>query len=176
MAESFQKRRNRQRRTRVNIEYQVHTGDAIEMKELPFIMGVMADLAGDGASELKDLKDREFIEIGPENFDKVLKATKPKLTFSVDNKLSEDGGKLGVELQFRSFDDFSPDSVARQVGPLGELLEKRRQLADLRGKLASNYKLDQALQAAMGDDGKMAKLKEEIASEAEPEGDDDGEG
>lgn len=176
MAESFQKRRNRQRRTRVNIEYEVHTGDAIEMKELPFIMGVMADLAGDGASELKDLKDRDFIEIGPENFDKVLKKTNPKLTYSVDNKLSEEGGKLGVELEFKSFDEFSPDNVARQVEPLRELLDKRRELTDLRGKLASNYKLDQALQEAMGDDEKMARLKEELEAKAEPEGEDDGEG
>ena len=171
MAESFQKRRIRQRRTRVNIEYEVHIGDAIEMKELPFVMGVMADLAGDGASELKDLKDRKFTEIGPDNFDKVLKATKPKLTYSVDNKLSEEGGKLGVALDFEKFEDFSPDSVANQVEPLRELLDKRRQLTDLRGKLASNYKLDQALQAAMGDEEKMAQLKAEI----DAEGGDDGE-
>ena len=178
MAESFQKRRNRQRRTRVNIEYEVHTGDAIEMKELPFVMGVMADLAGDGSSELKDLKDREFVEIGPENFDKVLRGLKPKLTYSVDNTLSEEGGKLGVELEFRSFDDFSPDKVANQIEPLREMLEKRQQLLDLRGKLASNYKLDQALQAAMGDDEKMAQLKEEMeaAAAAESDGGDDGEG
>jgi type VI secretion system protein ImpB len=177
MAESFQKRRNRQRRTRVNIEYEVHTGDAIESKELPFVMGVMADLAGDGAADLKDLKDREFIEIGPDNFDKVLKAQKPKLTYAVDNKLSEDGGKLGVELKFDSFDDFSPDRVAMQVDPLRELLDKRRQLTDLRGKLAANYKLDQALQAALGDDEKMAKLKAELeaAGTGETEGDNDGE-
>jgi type VI secretion system protein ImpB len=175
MAESFQKRRNRQRRTRVNIEYEVHTGDAIEMKELPFVMGVLADLAGDGASELKDLKDREFIEIGPDNFDKVLKSQKPKLTYAVDNKLSEAGGKLGVELEFKSFDDFTPDRVAQQVGPLRELLEKRRQLTDLRGKLAANYKLDQALQAAMGDEAKMAQLKAELEAESGSEGADDGE-
>jgi len=175
MAESFQKRRNRQRRTRVNIEYEVHTGDAIELKELPFVMGVLADLAGDGASELKDLKDREFIEIGPDNFDKVLKAQKPKLTYAVENKLSEEGGKLGVELEFKSFDDFSPDKVAQQVGPLSELLEKRRQLTDLRGKLAANYKLDQALQAAMGDEAKMAQLKAELDAQSGSEGADDGE-
>ena len=173
MAESFQKRRNRQRRTRVNIEYEVHTGDAIEMKELPFVMGVMADLAGDAASDLKDLKDRDFVEVGPENFDKVMRGIKPKLTYSVDNKLSEEGGKLGVELEFKSFDDFAPDKVAYQVGPLRELLEKRKQLTDLRGKLAANFKLDQALQAAMGDEAKMAQLKAELDA-AEGQGDDDG--
>ena len=173
MAESFQKRRNRQRRTRVNISYDVEVGDAIVQRELPFIMGVLADLSGDGASDLKDLKERKFTEITPDNFDKVLKASNAKLTYSVDNRLSEgdDAGKLGVNLKFESFEDFSPERVAQQVEPLAELLEKRRQLADLRGKLAANYKLDQALQAALGDEEKMAQLKDEMSAE----GDDDGE-
>lgn len=173
MAESFQKRRNRQRRTRVNISYDVEVGDAIVQRELPFIMGVMADLSGDGASELADLKDRNFTEINPDNFDKVLKAAKPKLTFSVDNRLTDDesAGKLGVDLKFENFEDFSPERVAQQVEPLAELLEKRKQLADLRGKLASNYKLDQALQEALGDEAKMDQLK----SEMDAEGGDDGE-
>ncbi len=177
MAESFQKRRIRQRPTRVNISYEVDTGDAIEQKELPFIMGVMADLSGDGAESLPDLRDRKFIEIGPENFDKVLKSSNAALTLSVDNKLSgEEGGKLGVSLKFEKFDDFSPDAVANQVEPLKELLEKRKQLSDLRGKLASNFKLDQALQAALGDEEKMGQLKKDIAAkEVEGgEGDDGG--
>jgi type VI secretion system protein ImpB len=125
----------------------------------------MADLAGDGSGDLPDLKDRKFIEIGPENFDKVLKSTKPKLTYSVDNKLSEEGGKLGVDLNFESFDDFSPARVAERVEPLKALLDKRAQLADLRGKLASNYKLDQAIQKALGDEEGKGKLKAEIDAE-----------
>jgi type VI secretion system protein ImpB len=133
-------------------------------------MGVLADLAGDGAGELPDLKDRKFIEIGPENFDKVMKSTKPKLTYSVDNKLSEEGGKLGVDLDFESFDDFSPARVAQRVEPLKALLDKRAQLADLRGKLASNYKLDQAIQKALGDDEGKGKLKAEIEAEGGEDG------
>lgn len=171
MAESFQKRRNRQRRTRVNISYDVEIGDAIVQRELPFIMGVLADLSGDGASELPDLKERNFTEINPDNFDKVLKAAKPKLTYSVDNRLSEEGGKLGVNLEFESFEDFSPERIAEQVEPLRELLEKRKQLADLKGKLSANYKLDEALQAALGDEAKMEQLRSELAAE----GGDDGE-
>lgn len=170
MAESFQKRRSRQRPTRVNISYDVEVGDAIVKRELPFIMGVLADLAGDGAGELPDLKDRKFIEIGPENFDKVMKATKPKLTYSVDNKLSEEGGKLGVDLDFESFDDFSPAQVAQRVEPLKALLDKRAQLADLRGKLASNYKLDQAIQQALGSEDEKNKLKAEIEAEGGEDG------
>ncbi len=169
MAESFQKRRNRQRPTRVNISYDVEVGDAIVKKELPFIMGVLADLSGDG--ELPEVRDREFTEINPDNFNKVLKASNPRLTFSVDNKLSDDGGKLGVDLNFESFEDFSPDRVANQVEPLKALLDKRKQLADFRSKLATNYKLDQALQKALGSDEEKDRLKAEL----ETEGGDDGE-
>jgi type VI secretion system protein ImpB len=170
MAESFQKRRNRQRPTRVNISYDVHVGDAIVKKEIPFIMGVLADLSGDGASELAELKDRKFVEIGPENFDKVLKSSNAKLAYSVDNKLSDKGGKLGVSLKFESFEDFSPDKVAEQVEPLKELLAKRKQLTDLKGKLTTNYKLDQALQAALGNEENMKRLKSELGSEGGPDG------
>jgi type VI secretion system protein ImpB len=170
MAESFQKRRNRQRPTRVNISYDVEVGDAIVKKEIPFIMGVMADLSGDGAPELPELKDRKFVEIGPENFDKVLKSSNAKLAFSVDNKLSDKGGKLGVSLKFESFDDFSPDKVAEQVEPLKEMLDKRRQLTDLKGKLTTNFKLDQALQAALGNEENMKRLKAELDSQGGPDG------
>lgn len=170
MAESFQKRRNRQRRTRVNIAYDVHTGNAIEKKELPFIMGVIADLAGDGAGDLPDMAERKFVEIGPENFDKVLKAQGAKLTYSVDNKLSEEGGKMGVDLKFESFEDFSPDAVAEQVEPLKELLDRRRKLTDLRGKLASNYKLDKRLQDLIADEDSRTKLKAELDSEGGDDG------
>lgn len=178
MAESFQKRRNRQRPTRVNIAYDVHTGDAIVEKELPFIMGVLADLSGDGADELDELDKRKFVEIGPENFDKVLKSSKAKLAFTVDDQLSgEENSKLGVELKFEEFEDFSPERIAEQVPAMASLLEKRRQLSDLRGKLASNRKLDKKLQAtlakAVEDEDTKAKLGAEVAK---PEGgDSDGE-
>jgi type VI secretion system protein ImpB len=170
MAESFQKRRNRQRPTRVNISYDVEVGDAIVKKEIPFIMGVMADLSGDGASELAEPKDRKFVDIGPENFDEVLKASNAKLAYSVDNKLSDKGGKLGVSVKFESFEDFSPDKVAEQVEPLKELLAKRRQLTDLKSKLTTNYKLDQALQAALGNEENMKRLKTELGSKGGSDG------
>lgn len=165
MAESFQKRRNRQRPTRVNISYDVEVGDAIVKKEIPFIMGVLADLSGDGASELPDLKDRKFVEIGPENFDKVMRSSNAKLAFSVDNKLTDKGGKLGVNLKFEEFEDFSPARVAEQVEPLKELLAKRKQLTDLKGKLTTNFKLDQALQSALGNEENMKRLKSELESQ-----------
>ena len=172
MPESFQQRRKRQRPARVNITYEVETGGAMLKRELPFIMGVMSDLSGDGADDLPEVADRQFVEIKPDNFDKVLKGMKPRLEYAVDNKLEPDSAdKIGVELMFESFEDFSPERVAEQVEPLRKLLEKRKDLADLKGKLATNRKLNKALQAALGDDDKKAQLKDELESSG---GDDDG--
>ncbi len=172
MAESFQQRRKRQRPTRVNLVYEVETGGAMVKRELPFIMGVMADLAGDNAENLPELPDREFAEVKPDNFDKVLKGIAPKLQYSVDNKLEPDSeDKIGIELNFQSFDDFSPEKVAEQVEPLKALLDKRRDLADLKSKLATNRKLNKAIQAALGDEDSKSQLKSELESSG---GEDDG--
>jgi type VI secretion system protein ImpB len=168
MAESTQKKLERIRPPRIQISYEVETGGAIEMKELPFLMGVMGDFSGQQVEPLPRLKDRKFIELSPENFDDTLASMKPRLQFHVENKLSDDGdaGKLGVELNFRSMDDFSPDAVARQVKPLRELLELRTELANLRANLQTNEKLDDVLQATLGDKEKMAKLKSELGLES----------
>jgi type VI secretion system protein ImpB len=172
MAESFQQRRKRQRPTRVNLVYEVETGGAMVKRELPFIMGVMSDLSGDGRDDLPDITDRQFVEIKPDNFDKVLKGMKPRLTYAVDNKLEPDSqDKIGVELKFESFDDFAPERVAQQVEPLKKLLEKRQDLADLKGKLATNRNLNKAIQEALGDEGSKERLKSELES---TEGDEDG--
>lgn len=167
MAESTQKKLERVRPPRIQISYEVETGGAIEMKELPFLMGVLGDFSGHQTEPLPRLKDRKFIELTPENFDDTLASMKPRLQFSVENKLSEDGNsKLGVELNFRSMDDFSPDAVAKQVKPLRELLELRTELANLRANLQTNEKLDDVLQSTLGDADKMAKLKSELGLES----------
>jgi type VI secretion system protein ImpB len=156
----------------VSLVYDVETGGAMVKRELPFIMGVMSDLSGDGADELPDIADRQFVEIKPDNFDKVLKGMKPKLTYAVDNKLDpESEEKIGVELKFESFDDFSPEKVAQQVEPLRQLLDKRQELSDLKGKLATNRKLNKALQEALGDEDSKSQLKDELESLG---GDEDG--
>lgn len=162
--ESTQKKLERVRPPRVNISYDVETGGAVEMKELPFVMGVLGDFSGQPVEPLAKLKDRKFVEVTLDNFDDVLASMKPHLQFSVENKLTDetDGGKLGVDLTFKSMDDFSPDAVARQVKPLKELLDLRTKLADLRGTLQSNEKLDELLQATMNDEDKMKKLKAEL--------------
>jgi type VI secretion system protein ImpB len=151
----------------VNISYEVETGGAIELKELPFVMGVLGDFSGQPTEPLAKLKDRKFVDVTPDNFDEVLASMKPHLAFTVENKLSEDpdAGKLGIDLSFESLDDFSPEQVARQVKPLREMLELRTKLADLRGTLQGNDKLDEILQATLGDDEKVKKLKSELGSE-----------
>jgi type VI secretion system protein ImpB len=166
MAESTQKKLERVRPPRVNIVYEVETGGAIELKELPFVMGVLGDFTGQPAEPLAKLKERKFVEVTPDNFDDVLASMKPHLSFTVENKLSEDAnaGKIGVDLHFGSLDDFSPDAVARQVKPLRELLELRSKLADLRGQLQGNDKLDEVLQATLADESKRNQLKAELGT------------
>ena len=164
MADSTQKKLERVRPPRIQISYDVETGGAMEMKELPFLMGVLGDFTGQPTEPLPRLKDRKFVEVTPDNFDDVLASMKPHLSFAVENKLSEesDAPKIGVDLNFRSLDDFSPDAVARQVKPLRELLDLRTQLADLRGSLQTNEKLDEVLQSTLGDADKMNKLRSEL--------------
>jgi len=173
MADSTQKKLERVRPPRVSIAYEVETGGAIEKKELPFLMGVLGDFTGQPTETLPKLKERKFVEVTPDNFDDVLASMKPHLSFTVENKLSEDANapKLAVDLNFRSMDDFSPEAVAKQVKPLRELLELRTQLADLRGSLQTNEKLDEVLQATLGDADKMKRLRSELGL---PEGGNNG--
>jgi type VI secretion system protein ImpB len=167
MAESVNRKLERIRAPRVHIKYDVETGGAIEMKELPFVMGVLGDFTGQPAEPLAKLKERKFVEVTPDNFDDVLKSMKPHLQFTVENVLSEepDAGKLGVELKFESLDDFSPDRVAQQVDPLRKLLELRQNLADLRGSLQGNDKLDEILQTTLSNEENMTKLRDEMGPE-----------
>jgi type VI secretion system protein ImpB len=162
--EGTQKKLERVRPPRVNISYDVETGGAIETKELPFLMGVLADFSGQPAEALPRLKERKFVEVNPDNFDTVLKSMKPRVAFTVENKLQPGAGnKIGVDLTFESLDDFSPENVAQRVKPLKELLDLRTKLADLRGSLQGNDKLDEILQNTLNDTSAMKKLESEIA-------------
>ncbi len=162
--ESTQHKLDRVRPPRVQITYDVEIGDAIELKELPFVLGVLGDFTGQPTEPLARLKDRKFVEVNPDNFDQVLESMKPHLAFSVENKLSEDpnAGNIKVDLNFKSMDDFSPENVARQVKPLRELLDLRTRLMDLRGSLQGNDKLDELLREAVGDETKLAQLRKEM--------------
>jgi type VI secretion system protein ImpB len=142
----------------------VETGGAIELKELPFVVGVLGDFTGQPTEPLPRLKERKFVEVNPDNFDSVLEGMKPHLAFSVENKLSDesDAPNLKINLNFKSIDDFEPENVARQVPPLKQLLDLRQRLSDLRGSLQGNDKLEELLLDAVGNTEKLDKLKGEI--------------
>lgn len=162
--ESTQHKLDRVRSPRVHITYDVETGGAIELKELPFVVGVLGDFTGQPTEPLPKLKDRKFVEVNPDNFDSVLEGMKPHLAFSVENKLSDepDAPNLKINLNFKSMDDFEPENVARQVPPLKQLLDLRQRLSDLRGSLQGNDKLEELLLEAVGNTEKLDKLKGEI--------------
>ncbi|MEQ9490611.1 MAG: type VI secretion system contractile sheath small subunit [Alphaproteobacteria bacterium] len=162
MSESIQHKLDRVRPPRVQITYDVEIGGAIQMKELPFVMGIMADLSGNPTEPLPKMKDRKFVEIDRDNFNDIMAATSPRVTYQVDNKLAEDGedaGKMNVELSFRSMDDFDPVSVVNQVEPLRKLYEARSRLSDLLTKLDGNDDLDQLLQTMISDADKQKEIK-----------------
>ena len=162
--ESLQHKLDRVRAPRVQITYDVEIGDAIEMKEIPFVVGVLADLSGKPEDPLPRLKDRKFVEIDRDNFDKVLEGTKPRLAYQVENKLTGGDTKMGVELRFKSLDDFHPERVAQQVPPLKKLVDARSRLSDLLNKLDGNDKLDAILQKVISDTEALQKLGQEAGS------------
>ena len=169
--ESTQKKLERVRPPRVQISYDVEIGGAIELKELPFVMGVLADLSGQPKEALPRMKDRRFVEITPDNFDAVLDSMKPHLAFSVENKLSEDSGagQLKIDLNFKTMEDFEPGNVAKQVKPLKDLLDLRTKLSDLRGNLQTNEKLDEMLLDAVSSADKLNKLGGELGIDPKKE-------
>ena len=182
MSESTQHKLDRVRTPRVHVTYDVQVGDAMEQKELPFVVGVLGDFTGKSSPDAPKLAARKFVEITPENFDMVLAAMKPRVQFSVPNRLNEDPNtdladpatedpnapQLKVDLTFTSLDDFNPDRVAENIGPLRKLLELRQKLSDLRGSLQGNDALDELLQQAIQDTEKARRLQSELTTSEEP--------
>ena len=165
--ESLQKKVGRVRPPRVHITYDVETGGAIEKRELPFIVGVLADLSGMPDKPLPPMKERKFVEIDRDNFDAVMKKINPRLAFKVKNTLSEDDTKLGMELRFSSMDDFSPAKVVNQIEPLRKLLEVRKSLANLRSSLIGNDKLETLLQEIIHNQERLQQAGAEAGLAAE---------
>ncbi len=147
--QSSQKFIARNRAPRVQIEYDVELYGAEKKVQVPFVMGVLADLTGKPAEELPPVDDRKPLEIDVDNFDSRLKAMKPRTAFSVPNTLTGEGN-LSVDITFESMDDFSPAAIARKVGALSKLLEARTQLANLvtymDGKSGAEKLISQVLQ------------------------------
>ena len=141
MAESLQKWVGRNRPPRVQITYDVEIGDAIEKRELPLVVGVLADLAGKPASAPPKMKDRRFVEIDRDNFDEIMAKIGPRLDMSVPDMM-KGSGNLKIELTPKKFADFHPEAIVDQVPRLKKLLEARLELRDLLAKLDGNDDLD----------------------------------
>jgi len=163
--ESLQHKLDRVRRPRVQITYDVQVGNAMEKVELPFVVGVMADLSGNPKEKLKPLKERKVVNIDRDNFNDVLSRATPRVALKVDNKLSDDGTKIAAELNFKSIEDFEPAKVAQQVAPLRELLEMRQKLTQLMSKMEGNDKLEELLGQILSNTEQASKLAEQIKQE-----------
>ncbi|WDN08807.1 type VI secretion system contractile sheath small subunit [Xanthomonas oryzae] len=145
----------------MQLTYDVEKGDAIEQKELPFVVGVLGDFSGNPEQPLAKVKDRKFVNVDLDNFDEVMEGMAPRAVYRVPNKISDAGGEFGVELKFKSIDDFRPEAVVDQVEPLRKLLESRTKLADLRNKLAGNEKLEDLLTDVLNNTEQLKKLGRE---------------
>lgn len=161
--ESIQKKLQKVRPPRVQMTYDVEVGDAIEQKELPFVLGVLGDFSGKSILAQPKLKDKKFVSIDRDNFDDVMKGLQPRAAYQVVNELSGQGGSIGIDLTFESMEDFRPESIVQQVEPLKKLLEVRTKLADLRNKLAGNEKLEDMLTDVLNSTDKLAQLNQQTA-------------
>ena len=165
--ESTQHKLDRVRKPRVQITYDVEVNGAMQLKELPFVVGVMGDFSGNPDQPLPALKDRRFVEVDRDNFNKVLGAMSPRLTYRVDDKISgQEGKQLNVELRFSSMDDFNPENVVKQVEPLSKLLEARERLKSLMARMDGNDKLESLLEDVLKDTQMREQLGKSLGVDA----------
>ncbi len=170
--ESTQHKLDRVRSPRVQITYDVEVGDAIELKELPFVVGVLGDFTGQPAEPLPRLKDRKFVEVNPDNFDTVLEGMKPHLVLFGGEQAQRRSRRAEAEgrPEFQEAGRLRAGQCRQQVKPLKELLDLRTRLSDLRGSLQGNDKLDELLLDAVGNTEKLDKLKAEMGRRRESNG------
>ncbi|MCO3338765.1 type VI secretion system contractile sheath small subunit [Pseudomonas aeruginosa] len=172
MAESTQHKLDRVRPPRVQITYDVEIGNAIEKKELPLVVGILADLSGKPDTPPAKLVERRFVDIDRDNFNEILSSISPRATLQVDNIISGDDSKLNVELRFNHIEDFDPVNLVKQVVPLRRLFEARQRLRDLLTKLDGNDDLDQLLQDVVANTEGLQEIKAaRPEAEAAPAGD-----
>jgi type VI secretion system protein ImpB len=166
VATSGQKFIARNRAPRVQIEYDVELYGAQKKIQLPFVMGVMADLTGKPAEALPGVKDRKFLEIDAETFDDRLKAMKPRVAFAVPNSLTGEGN-LSLDITFEKLEDFSPDAVARKVDALNQLLQAREQLQNLLGYMDGKDKAQDLIANALKNPALLQALASTPKTESE---------
>lgn len=168
MADSLQKWVGRNRPPRVQITYDVEIGDAIEKRELPLVVGVLADLMGKPASAPPKMKDRRFVEIDRDNFDEIMAKIGPRLDMSVPDTM-KGSGNLKVELNFKKFADFHPEAVVQQVPRLQKLLQARLELRDLLAKLDGNDDLDGVLASVISNTDGLKQIRAATDGGAAPQ-------
>ena len=163
--ESVQKKLQRIRPPRVQLTYDVEVGDGKEVKELPFVVGVLGDFSAASELEKTKLKDKKFINVDLDNIDEVIESLAPRANFQVDNTLTEDSGKISVDLTFKSIDDFRPENVVQQVDPLKKLVAARERLTDLRNKISNSERLEDLLDDVLQNTDQVRKLSLEAENE-----------
>ena len=163
--ESVQKKLQRIRPPRVQLTYDVEVGDGKEIKELPFVVGVLGDFSAASEVEKTKLKDKKFINVDLDNIDEVMESLAPRANFQVENTLTEDGGKMSVDLTFKSMVDFTPEQVVQQVDPLQKLVAARERLSDLRNKISNNERLEDLLDEVLHNTDQIRKLSVEAENE-----------
>lgn len=167
-SESTQKKLDRVRRPRVQITYDVETNGAMVKKELPFVVGVMADLSGQPKDPLRPMKELKFVPIDRDNFNSVMAKSTPRVAMKVENKLTGDNTKLAVELNFKHIDDFEPARVAEQIPALKELMDMRHKLTQLLSKMEGNDKLEGKLAEILANTEKAMNLAKQMGLEEKP--------
>ena len=167
MPESIHEKLKRVRPPRVHITYDVETEGAVVMKDLPFVVGVLGDFSGDPTEPLKPLKDRKFVQIDRDSIADVMARMTPGLNMRVENTLKGDGSELGVQLKFRSMDDFEPANVVKQVEPLRKLLETRDKLRDLLTKVDRSEDLESVLEQVLQNSEQLNKLSSDLGLPAD---------
>lgn len=165
MADSVHDKLKRVRKPRVHITYDVETEGAQELKELPFVVGVMGDFSGDSAVAKKSLKERKFIDLKKDKFDQVMARIEPAVKMKVENTLEKNGKEFEVNLKFTSMDDFEPEKVVEQVEPLRKLMETRNRLRDLMAKADSSEELETLLELILGDQEKLSQLSAQLGTD-----------
>ncbi|WP_248744886.1 type VI secretion system contractile sheath small subunit [Pseudomonas sp. MWU12-2037] len=173
MAESTQHKLDRIRPPRVQITYDVETGGAIEKKELPLVVGILADLSGKPEKPPAKLSDRRFVEIDRDNFNEVLASIAPRSVLQVRNTFATDDSKLNIKLKFNHIDDFDPVKVVGQVVPLRRLFEARQRLRDLLTKLDGNDDLDRLLRDVIANTEGLQEIKSSARVQDAPAADKD---
>lgn len=174
VAESKQKWIKKNRAPRVQIQYETEINGAQRKVDLAHVVGVMSDLSGNSEKEKPAIRDREFLEVDVDNFDERLRAIEPRVTLQVDNVLTEEGGKIPVDLKFQSMNDFSPGEIAKNVDGIKELLEARNQLKNLLSYMDGKANAEEWVTDVLKDKALLKSLmeaakpaEEEITNKAE---------